>query len=597
MKRRMFNQRGVALVTTLIFLTLVTVAVTSYIDTTTTTMRIARHRELDLRLQNLCEAGFQAELVGLWIPFKVGQKFDDLDATYTGVSESNPQSVLSGDFDDVGSYTVAVVGYSAPDTYNRYLTLRAVGFVDENGNGQLDEDEPRKVVDAIQQFSLNRSGVFDYSYFVNNYGWMTGFGQNDLYVNGDMRANGDFDFSGGLPTINGSIYAAANNRLSPAASGVVNANPTQWSNTYYGTQANSRMRQAYDATKHGTRGSDTYENWRELIYDNEANLTNGTFSGARISDAHGVRRFDGTVLDTTPTKDVAMPDLNDINYYETLSSSYLDKKQTYSDGSMNLYYNQGAWLDLWDSLQSKYVRVTTNGIVNGSVALIGTSDHPIKIHGPITITNDAVVKGYVQGQGTLYTGRNTHIVGSITYKNAPDFRGSNPQTVDNANEKKDIIALAARGSIIMGNTKKFGYYPLAFMSPPFTKGRYDDYGNWIPPFDAYAVDSYGIMKYQSLLGDNYVNSVSEGINNLDCVLYTNFVGGGNLATSGGGATFNGSIICKDEAMVLWSLPMRMNYDNRIRERGMSNNPLIDLNLPRSPALIRAAWQTKGVFNY
>jgi hypothetical protein len=90
-----------------------------------------------------------------------------------------------------------------------------------------------------------------------------------------------------------------------------------------------------------------------------------------------------------------------------------------------------------------------------------------------------------------------------------------------------------------------------------------------------------------------MNSIAEGVNVIDAVLYTNFVGGGNIGTGGGGVQFNGSIISKDEAMVVYSLPMKMNYDNRIRERTADQKPLIDIDLPRSPTLFRSTWQDRG----
>jgi len=46
--------------------------------------------------------------------------------------------------------------------------------------------------------------VFDYEYFLNNWGWWWG---NTITGNGAQRANWDFDFRDG-PTVNGSIYAA-----------------------------------------------------------------------------------------------------------------------------------------------------------------------------------------------------------------------------------------------------------------------------------------------------------------------------------------------------------------------------------------------------
>lgn len=46
-------------------------------------------------------------------------------------------------------------------------------------------------------------------------------------------------------------------------------------------------------------------------------------------------------------------------------------------------------------------------------------------------------------------------------------------------------------------------------------------------------------------------------------------------------------------MVVFSIPMYMNYDPRIRERTLTSNPLIDLQLPRSPVMLRSTWQDRG----
>ena len=94
----------------------------------------------------------------------------------------------------------------------------------------------------------------------------------------------------------------------------------------------------------------------------------------------------------------------------------------------------------------------------------------------------------------------------------------------------------------MGDTSTFNNsYPLQYMRPPFTHARLDDYGNTIPAYDATQGDGTGVMKYQSVFGDTYIHSVSSGVNQMDAVLYTNFVGGGDIGTSGGGVTMNGTI--------------------------------------------------------
>jgi len=563
-------------------------AATLYV--TSGSMRRSVREEDRVVLLQLAEAGIQRETDNLWENFRVTQKFADLDAATSQAGAESPQLTITNELSDGCRYSVAIVGYSSPDSYTRNLTMLSVGWLDRDDDGALDDDEPRRCVRALVSYSLSRSAVFDYCYFVNNYGWMNGFSSTQLVVNGDMRANGNFDFSGGTPTINGSVYAAPNNLLVPAATGVVNITPNQWTNSYYETNAGSRARQSYNSTKHGAKGSETYEQWRDLIYDKTGSVVNEEISGAVVGDKNGTRSYSGTILDPGPMSTLPMPDLSDLSRYVSLSQNYVDTKATYGDGTANPYYNQGAYLEVWNSATSTYDRLTTDGVVTGSAKIIGTLDHPVKVHGPVTVTEDAVVKGYIEGQGTVYTGRNCHIVGSIIYKDPPDFRGTDPACIDNANEKKSMLALAARASIIMGDTSTFGTNPLQYMTPPFTKPRYDEAGNLIPAFDANAVDSWGVKKYRSVLGDAYVHSVASSINQIDSVLYTNFVGGGNVGGGGTGVQFNGSIISKDEAMVLFSLPFKINYDNRIKERSLNGKPLIDIDLPRTPSVQQLTWQ-------
>ncbi len=593
-KVRRKNQRGFALISIFGVLTLVAIATTAYVSSATQTVRIANQNRSETDLQQVCEAGVQHFLVTNWKPFKVAQKFDTLDANFEGATSGNPKGTISSSLDSKRKYSAGAVGYSEVDSYNRVVTIRCVAWNDANNNNAINTNEDRKVVDVQVVFSLGRSAVFDYTYFVNNYGWMTGFGQNDLIVNGDMRANGNFDFSGGTPTVNGSVYASANDKLVPPAEGLVNINPFQHTNSAYNGASQSRRRQAYDETKHGAKGSDEYEKWRDFLYDKAGGAVNNKFFGSIVGDVNGYRTYDNTWIDNTPTQELLMPDLNDITKYTALSNSYVDTRATFDNGAANPDYNQGAYVKVWNSGTNSYQRLDTNGVVSGSGVLIGTTDRPILIHGPVTFTQDCVIKGTIQGQGTVYTGRNIHVVGDVKYKNPPDFRGNDPQQIDNENSAKDMIALAARGSVMMGNTKQYSYpYPLYYMTPPFTKGRYDEYGNWIPPFNALETDSTGKKRYQSVYGDDYINSISQNIHQMDCVLYTNYLGGGRLAEGGGGCVFNGTIISKDEAMVLYSLPMVMNYDHRIRERKITKKPLIDLNLPRTPVLIRSSWQDRG----
>ena len=609
--RHLRLNRGSALPITLFVLVLMAAAGACFVSSATLSLRTANREQYDIQTTHLCEAGVQSLLHDSWAEFKVDQNFFMLDQLCGGASASNPVMTQTGSIPRIGNYSAGVIGYSSPDNYTRQVIIRAVGWIDRNGDGVMEPSEPHRIVDISTTLALNRSKVFDYTYFVNNYGWMDGFGPSDLIINGDVRANGNFNFLHGSPTVNGSVFASNNEKLQPGAAGLINSPPVKWSNATYAAMAgsNGRWRQAYNPAVAGAIGSSEFLNNEAYVFNSDATMVNGVPFGATLSDATGSHSWDRpslgapvqeSLLDQTPTSEVVMPDLSDITRYTKSSATYTDQKQFYGDGTPNPNYGVGAYVQTWNpSLnggKGGYQTISTNGVLDGSAALIGTSRHPIRIHGPVTFTQDVVIKGYVSGQGTLYAGRNVHIVGSIVYANPPDFRGSDMNAIDNANEKADMLGLAASGSVIMGDVSQFtDSYPLQYMTPPFTKPRLDDNGNLIPAYDALGRDATGYMKYQSVLGNAFIHKISEPVNQIDAIMYTNFVGGGNIGTGGAGIRLNGSIISKDEAMVVYSLPMQMNYDNRIRERGIRKQPLIDISLPRSPSLLRSSWQDRGFF--
>ena len=613
-KQQQLGQRGSTYLSSMILFLGLSAAGVAYLNTGSSTMKIASRRAMDVQMTQLCEAGLQMCLRAQWRDFKQNQNFTNLDNGNNGATINAPKSVASGSITGVGRFSAGVVQYGQPayaDSYSRGATVRAVGWLDTNNNGAIDSNEPVKIIESKVVFELARSEVFDYTYFVNNFGWMTGFNENQLIINGDMRANGNFSFASGLPTVNGSIVAAANERIDGNPAGLVNVAPVKDTNATYASEQSAanngdnqnRWRQAYDVTKHGVRGGDTYKQWKDIIFDSDATVQNGNVEGARIFDSRGSRgwsrtsasgTYGETVLDKSSTSEVVMPDLSALSVYQLASQNYTDTKQSFGDGTANPFHGQGAWVDVWNSSTNSYQRLSTNGTVSGSAVLVGTTTNPIKIHGPVTVDQDVVIKGSVSGQGTLYAGRNVHIIGSIRYVNKPNFKGTSPTSIDNANEKSDVLGLAARGSVMMGNPNNYNSTNFYYMSPPFTKSRKDYNGNTIAAFNCYDRDSSGRMKYQSVIPDATMNSLAEGVNQVDGIIYTNFVGGGNLGTGGGTVILNGSLISRDEAMIVYSLPMFENYDPRVKERVFTSRPLVDVVLPRSPKLNRSTWQERGV---
>lgn len=627
MKKSRKRERGSAMLIAFCLMLLVTAVAMSVISSGTGRIDAAARNSFDVQSTELCEAGTQNLALSLWLPFQSNQNFTTMDAALSSATPNSPAMATTGVLSGNLTYASAVIGYTIVDSYTRLVTIRTVGWQDLNGNGVVDVGEPQKVVDVNYTFQLTRSQVFDYAYFVNNYGWMDGFGPNDLVVNGDMRANGNFSITDGAPTVNGSIFAAMNQYLVPSSQGVVNAPPVKWTNSQYAANQNAadpmaadnenRWRPAYNSGTMGAYGTAEYSNWQNNVFDANGQILNGTLAGTALGDVTGLRAWQSsspgvatyTQLSNAPTQQLIMPNLSNIGTpsdapnadgsYCAQSEAWTDPVQTYEDGTSNPNYGKGAYLEVWNSSLNNgaggYQTLSTNGVVNGSAIAVGTQANPIIIHGPVTVTQDFVITGNVSGQGTVYAGRNVMIDGSVIYTNKPNFNVADP--LDAANQKADELGLAAEGSIIMGDASQFSWpYPLYFMEPPFTLGRYDSNGNWIPPYNATDVDSTGTMLYQSVVGNATIHALASGVNQIDAVLYTNFLGGGDIGTGGNGVTLNGSIISENEAMVVWSLPMRENYDMRIRERSLTQTPLIDINLPRSPTLVMDSWQDRG-FTY
>ena len=323
----------------------------------------------DVQGTELCEGGTQNLVLGLWIPFKTNQSFDAMDTALSAASETAPAGAVTGTLDGNLSYASAVIAYNQVDSYTRTMTVRTVGWQDLNGNGVLDPGEPEKIVDVTYTFELSRSEVFDYAYFVNNYGWMDGFGPNDLVCNGDMRANGNFSITNGSPTINGSVFAAQNNDLVPGSAGVINAPPVKWTNAQYASRSSLWGSPWLPTTKTGgdrpTTPRPTARTARPSTCKTRlrcstraGQIINNTLTGTALGDVTGLRSWTSsspgvsttTQLSSAPMQQVVMPDLNNVGSpsdapnangsYCAQSQAYTDPKQTFQDGSTNPLYGQ-----------------------------------------------------------------------------------------------------------------------------------------------------------------------------------------------------------------------------------------------------------------
>ena len=474
------------------------------------------------------------------------------------------------------------------------------------------------------RFGVGRSKVFDYAYFVNNYGWFQGTG---CTANGDVRANGDMYLDSGCK-VNGEVYAAQNDELNVRgninATGKMDSRSAYWSSAKTTGQSRPTSPTSNPVTERTSDGQVVLKNGEKWVggYDAPEN----TPTNADLQRRTHANEETG----------IAMPWIGDLSQYVEyaqeengrLSGGYKYTQDAatgnlvkQANGTINAHYS-GAGPSGNAALSDK-----------GSIVLEGTRENPIRLNGPVVIDSDVVIKGYVTGQGTIYSGRNIHVVGDIKYVNPPNWPhpDTNPKQTAKNNSTKDLVGFAAKGNIVFGydangfsgisnylekqpyvqqyacdaSDKDIGYprtveYGYSSNESKFcgsyrqvdggklvqrqevthkeTKTTYDRYGrkqtSTVTVSDGYKfVDSKTRHYYDSVVEPSILKNLygTTKITNIDGVLYNNHGIFGYL----GACTINGALICRNEG-IQYSSYLNINHDIRLREdsmEGLSNDAL------------------------
>lgn len=412
-----------------------------------------------------------------------------------------------------------------------------------------------RTTEETVRYILTRSNVFDYPYFINNFGWFRGV---DMVINGDIRSNYTMELNATALVLNGSCYAKTNKVLKT---------PTSWN---YATYSNNIYHSYYRP------GSNL-----DLILGSTSVYSNG---------------YDPRTFRTNTPVEIPMSyigNLDDYRYYAqqkggTISNNYgLIVDAVYSGPGPSAYSNP---VD----------RIGFTGYTNNAdmdcLVLIGTSNNPIRINGPVVIDGDLIIKGYYTGQGTIYSGRNIHVIGDIiatnpvVWKHPDTLSGFTGTTLPN-NLTKDFLGLCSKGSIVLGNynDSAFDGDVATYLKPSFT-ARYEvtatdaDIGyvsyklNGTNYFDGDYTKTFGTKVgpagtntatrkyYESSMSDSQFASLAptNRIGWIDATLYNNHLTVGKLGGTGGRTNIivNGGIICHDEALLPQGR-MYMNWDPRI----------------------------------
>ena len=306
-----------------------------------------------------------------------------------------------------------------------------VTFVAEAVRSKPGSPATRSTIAETVRFAQERSKVFNNAYFVNNYGWFQGSG---CTANGDVRANGDMYLDSSCK-VNGRVYASRNTELG------VNGDITN-----YGKMDN---KSTYRSTTYGTSNMA-----RPLSTDPVTGTKNN--GGYDAPDTATTQILKDRIKANQPLS-VEMPYIGDISSgeseYRAWAQELHNKNPNMSTIKQNgqtlvsVFYDGAGPSGLSTVTDSKGNEVTAPDY--GSKVLIGTQQHPLEINGPVIIPGDVIISGYVKGQGTIYAGRNIHIVGNIQYMNPPSWAGKS--TSGGSNATKDMLGLMAKGNIVMGD--------------------------------------------------------------------------------------------------------------------------------------------------
>ena len=484
-------------------------------------------------------------------------------------------------------------------------------------------------------FGTGQSPVFDYAYFVNNYGWMNG---SSIVINGDMRANGNVNLS--ASTVNGFVYAAANDEVNAAGTVTLSSSPQIKSASSYRSAYGNRSRPdagdydtagAYDAPASSgaiRKPSYTYENG-EIVAS-----VGGT--RAAVSDKPIVNEYS----DSLPMPFVSV--LDDYVEYAREYDGGAGGKLTcpaysYTDSAGAVHNVAGG------TVGSHFGGAGPSGdealADRGALVLIGTQANPIVVEGPVVVDSDVIIKGYVKGQGTIYSGRNVHIIGDIKYVNPPVWShpDADDAAVEAANAKKDLLGLVAKGNIVIGDpsdsawhnsvdnyiksgtsssvVKKYACdpsdadigYPATFQGNytavedvngrkfekvrpvEVQKTREEHYQErYVTGYNRWGQAQYGYRDavrqvsytetvlgnamnrryYETVCDDNILKKLKDtsGIAQIDAILYNNHGIFGTPGKSGANFNLNGSLVCRDEALIFSGNGIRFNWDMRLRRK-------------------------------
>lgn len=366
------------------------------------------------------------------------EPFQGIDALAGRTTFMN--QTLTKDGVSVGQYTVEVTGVVAVGLLARDVTIVSRGFVPSADAPQAQHAQ----ITAVVRSELARSEVFDYVYFINNWGWYYG---DTIYAHGNVRANGQFDCGHYAPTVNGiPRYARVD-----------------------GTDLSGYLDDNGDGLTDGSDGG-IYAGWSIVNAENvkgmgglkwtQADADAGRCSPSQVGSPKNQHDF---------LPQIKMPNLTDLTVYEEIG-----KGQNASISIGGVTVCNAVVGDEPGEPQNLYLR--------------GTDANPIVLNGLVVVRGNVIISGRVTGKGAIYAGRNVYVPKDLEYLNpVPPLPTDSPseaqlETWLADNQDKDALGLFAREHVVCGNytNSSWQYYVRNWVRDSRNKSKEDAGSDGIP---------------------------------------------------------------------------------------------------------------------
>lgn len=457
------EQKGMALALTLFFLLILVMGGAVFFITSQT--EIKHNSSYERRLEALSLAESAAERAIWRLKDEDWSNKYKWDHNFAGDTALPPIKIATRQYMRVSFPKEIFSGKDEDGNDYANLKIIATGIIGHEQNGKVIPicTKQIEVIVKVSRSVANRMPkVFDYAYFINNWGWWYYAGGEQCL--GSMRSNGRFDTE--------KIYGP----LSPwRPSGALRID----GNIEAHLDINS-----HDYLPDGLAG----------LKKTPPNYTTDPYKKPKLEKE-------------------TIPNLQDIDYYKRIAEGYNPDTKTYDHPKGKIKIGDRVFTD--DG-------VFGDDEAHQNLILIGTKDAPIEIHNAVVVEGNLIMKGYVKTYGkdadnpfaSVYVGRNMYVAGDIQYSNGPEWStypqwqkssgtdykdpanntfniknnddglpgetGQDKPLMDNwvnNNGTKSLLSIAAKGGLVYGNYSSSSWYSDRYL---FDMGNEDVGADGIP---------------------------------------------------------------------------------------------------------------------